>query len=77
VSAPFAQPIHTINTNLEDFDFLNKLESKADTPFVESELPFTDGWFVYLSYELVGQIEPTLKKDLLLGDQPVALSVTY
>jgi hypothetical protein len=29
---------------------------------------------VYLSYELVGQIEPILKKDLLLGDQPIAIA---
>jgi anthranilate synthase component 1 len=72
----FAHPIEQIVlNNLEDFDFLNKLESKADTPFVESDLPFTGGWFVYLSYELVGQIEPILKKDLLLGDQPVAIAV--
>jgi anthranilate/para-aminobenzoate synthase component I len=64
--------IDLVNKSVADGD---QQQSKADTPFVESDLPFTGGWFVYLSYELVGQIEPTLKKDLLLGDQPVAIAV--
>lgn len=73
----FAHPIEQIVlNNLEDFDFLSELESKVETPSIKSDLPFTGGWFVYLSYELIGQIEPILKADLLLdAHQPVAIAV--
>ncbi|WXT99814.1 MAG: Aminodeoxychorismate synthase component 1 [Catillopecten margaritatus gill symbiont] len=72
----FAHPTEqVVLNNLEDFDFLSELESKVDVPTVESDLPFTGGWFVYLSYELIGQIEPLLKNDLLKGNQPVAIAV--
>jgi anthranilate synthase component 1 len=43
----------------------------------ECELPFSGGWFVYLGYELAGQIEPTLQlpeSDSLL---PVALATRF
>jgi anthranilate synthase component 1 len=33
------------------------------------------GWFVYLSYELIGQIEPILRNDLLPSSQAVAIAV--
>lgn len=51
-------------------DFLQALDSEwraqrsrqtgADTPTNETALPFTGGWFIYLGYELVSQIEPTV-----------------
>lgn len=73
----FANPIEQIVlNNLKDFDFLSTLNSKVDTLAIKSDLPFTGGWFVYLSYELIGQIEPILKNDLLLGtDEPIAIAV--
>ncbi|SMN11433.1 Para-aminobenzoate synthase, aminase component [uncultured Candidatus Thioglobus sp.] len=72
----FAHPTEQIILdNLEAFDFLSELESKVDKPLVQSDLPFTGGWFVYLSYELIGQIEPTLKADLPLGKQSIAIAV--
>ena len=72
----FAHPSEQIILNgLDDFDFLSELESKADMPTVNSDLPFTGGWFVYLSYELIGQIEPILKNDLLPSSQPIAIAV--
>ena len=72
----FAHPQQQITlNNLADFDFLSKLESHVDMPIIKSDLPFTGGWFVYLSYELIGQIEPILKKDLPLGDMPIAIAV--
>lgn len=38
-----------------------------------SELPFRGGWFLYLGYELVGQIEPSL--DLATGNElPIAFA---
>jgi len=72
----FAHPTEKIVLNdLDEFDFLSTLESKIDTPLIQSDLPFTGGWFVYLSYELIGQIEPTLKADLPLGEQSVAVAI--
>jgi len=72
----FAHPAdRIILEGLDDFDFLSELESKVDTTSIKSDLPFTGGWFVYLSYELIGQIEPTLKNDLYTSEQPIAIAV--
>jgi anthranilate synthase component 1 len=40
-------------------------------------IPFVGGWFVYLSYELVAETEPTLKKGISASPspQPVAMAV--
>ena len=45
-----------------------------------ADLPFRGGWFVYLGYELAGEIEPTLrlpqaKADALAAALPVACAV--
>ena len=37
--------------------------------------PFTGGWFIYLSYELAGEIEPVLDLPQGEADDPVALAV--
>ena len=72
----FAHPTKQIVLNdLDEFDFLDELKSSIDIQPIKSDLPFSGGWFVYLSYELIGQIEPILKNDLHLGDQPVAIAV--
>ncbi len=72
----FAHPGKKIILNhLEEFDFLDKLTTNIDTPFICSDLPFTGGWFVYLSYELIGQIEPILKQTMHASDQPIAIAV--
>lgn len=39
-----------------------------------SDLPFTGGWFVFLSYELAAQIEPKLVLDATSGDLPIAFA---
>ena len=61
----------------EDSDFLKSLDQwwqaeRQDLP--ESDLPFRGGWFLYLGYELAGEIEPRLQphKDPLL---PAAFAV--
>ncbi len=58
-------------TFLEALDawWLDERATCADT-----ELPFVGGWFLYLGYELAGEIEPALdlRKDTIL---PVALAV--
>ena len=64
-----------ILNNASDFDFLNKLESKYKLNNTNSDLPFCGGWFVYLSYELIGQIENTLSADLHNSDLPIAYAV--
>lgn len=61
--------------NASNFDFLNKLESKYKLNNTNSDLPFCGGWFVYLSYELIGQIENTLSADLHNSDLPIAYAV--
>jgi len=43
----------------------------------ESELPFSGGWFVYLGYELAGQIEPTLQLPGSDSVLPVALATRF
>lgn len=73
----FAHPSEQIVLNdLDEFDFLSKLTSKVDTStVVNNDLPFTGGWFVYLSYELIGQIESILKINLPSSTQPIAIAV--
>ena len=61
--------------NFSDFDFLGKLENQCIQNDVNLELPFTGGWFVYLSYELIGQIEPVLKPSNYESNLPIAYAV--
>ena len=42
---------------------------------MNSSLPFTGGWFAYLSYELIGQIELTLTDKLHKSKLPIAYAV--
>lgn len=41
----------------------------------DCEIPFTGGWFIYLSYELAQEIEPSLNLPEVDADVPVALAV--
>jgi 4-amino-4-deoxychorismate synthase (2-amino-4-deoxychorismate-forming) component I len=43
----------------------------------DSGLPFTGGWFVYLGYELAGQIEPCLQLPASSGVLPVAIATRF
>jgi len=72
----FAFPSESIVLNsLSDFDFLNELESQFKSSNLNSILPFSGGWFVYLSYELIGQIEPILSGELYTSELPIAYAV--
>jgi len=58
-------------------EFLHALDAwwqRERTANTASELPFTGGWFLYLGYELAGEVEPALKlePDTLM---PLALAV--
>ena len=58
-----------------DFDFLSELENQCKQTSDSLNLPFAGGWFVYLSYELIGQIEPTLASKLHKSSIPIAYAV--
>ncbi|HEU0069745.1 MAG TPA: aminodeoxychorismate synthase component I [Alphaproteobacteria bacterium] len=62
---------------LSAFDAVFAREKLARDP-AAAELPFRGGWFVYLGYELAGEIEPTLRlpqPDGLTARLPTACAV--
>ena len=61
--------------NFSDFNFLSELEKQFKSNNLKTDLPFSGGWFVYLSYELIGQIEPILSKELSTSELPIAYAV--
>jgi len=48
----------------------NKIDEAAET----ENLPFTGGWFVYLAYEMAGEVEACLKLPVLPDVQPLAVA---
>ena len=46
-------------------------QSNTDT----QDLPFRGGWFLYLGYELAGQLEPSLQLPTATDGLPIALAV--
>ena len=60
-------------------DFLNALDARFNaerqTQPAPGELPFGGGWFLFLGYELVGQIEPRLCLPASSPELPRALAV--
>ena len=72
----FAFPGKKIILNeFSDFDFLSKLESQVQLDKENTNLPFAGGWFVYLSYELIGQIEPILADNIHTSQLPIACAI--
>ena len=61
--------------NFSDFNFLSELEKQFKLNNLKTNLPFSGGWFVYLSYELIGQIEPILSGELHASELPIAYAV--
>jgi anthranilate synthase component 1 len=61
--------------DFSDFDFLKELQDKSKSTILDSDLPFIGGWFIYLSYELIGQIEPTLTSKLHKSKLPIVYAV--
>jgi len=61
--------------NFSDFNFLSELERQFKSNNLITDLPFSGGWFVYLSYELIGQIEPILSKEICSYELPIAYAV--
>ena len=50
------------------------LAEKDNSPSSPCELPFTGGWFIYLGYELAGEIEPVLELPVSMNGLPTALA---
>jgi anthranilate synthase component 1 len=78
----FAFPGETLQLGSDaapDDDFLARLDQcwqqERFTVDGEQALPFTGGWFLYLAYELVAQIEPTLSLTPVRQGIPRALAV--
>ncbi len=59
----FAFPGETISQE-QGMPFLPQLDAafaREKIPAVDTDIPFTGGWFLYLGYELAAEIEPCLK----------------
>ena len=66
------------DVKLDSTDFLDELNARyhqaAAGIQLISDQPFSGGWFVYLGYELAGQIEPVLKLPQTESCLPVAFA---
>lgn len=65
----------TLESNF--FETLEKLyqDNKVEAATGENSLPFTGGWFVYLSYEMAEEVEPSLSLPPSTTGQPRAVAV--
>lgn len=75
-------PAGTIRLNdrpVSHGDFLDRLAATWSAEQIEDAapvlLPFTGGWFLFLGYELVNEIEPGLSLPVAEGKVPVAMAV--
>jgi len=72
--------LHCTNKDLQVsslfFDTLENFyqQNKTEPPVNREKLPFTGGWFVYLSYEMAEEIEPCLSLPSLPASQPLAVA---
>jgi len=66
-------------TMSQNNDFLCQLDEWWQQEIIiddgETELPFQGGWFIYLGYELAGQIEPVLHLPVIPSGQSQAMAV--
>jgi len=73
--------LHGQNQQINGNDFLDNFDrwwqDKSSISEAETPIPFSGGWFVYLGYELAGQIEPGLCLPLMSCDDklPTACAV--
>lgn len=63
----------------ESHDFLKQLDrvwqqAASHHSGIDTQIPFSGGWFLYLGYELAGQIEPGLKLPFDGSPLPVAVA---
>ncbi len=72
--------LHGPHARAEAGDFLDSLDDwwqagLAGAP--DGALPFSGGWFLYLGYELAGQVEPRLRLPAADGILPVAMATRF
>lgn len=62
---------------LKQLDFICKMSSEqpysSNEELADTKLPFCGGWFLYLGYELVSEIEPVLRSSLHQPELPRAM----
>jgi len=71
------EQVYLNNKLVEKTDFLQKFDSlwvNEKNQYSESGLPFLGGWFVYLGYELVNEIEPGLSLTNFDNALPIAFA---
>ena len=66
---------HDFLRNLDDWWRVNLSCSEDNHSSQKLELPFQGGWFVYLGYELAGQIEPVLNLPTDINEDVIAYAV--
>lgn len=77
----FAFPQEEITLqNLNELSFCQRLDTSWQSQFSCSSteanhLPFRGGWFLYLSYELAGQLEPSVTLPVMPSTLPLAKAV--
>lgn len=79
----FAFPGEQFHLGHGSQDFLQQLDTHwqaaagevaADETETDNALPFTGGWFLYLGYELAGEVEPSLSLPAARDGLPVAFA---
>jgi anthranilate synthase component 1 len=67
------------NSDKNSLDFFNELDQQwqvaRENKSQQSFLPFSGGWFLYLAYELAGQVEPSLNLPSSNDGLPIACAV--
>lgn len=78
----FAFPQESLRLGkLDEENFCKRMDTAwlaagtALQPAIATGLPFQGGWFLYLGYELAGQLEPTLQLPEEQGHLPIAIAV--
>lgn len=69
-----ADPVAAPNRTGDFLDRLRETVRAAGSQPVDARFPFCGGWFVYLGYELAGEIEPRLNLPAAADRLPVAMA---
>lgn len=69
-------PVHALDAEATFLPLLDRLWEEAHSQTVEDEsiagLPFRGGWFLYCGYELLHELEPSVKAGMQGADFPLA-----
>ena len=75
----FACPQETVTATALERTFLPRFNAAWQRARVDKDgaalgMPFAGGWFIYLGYELAGEIEPSLRLPVSGGEFPAAIA---